>query len=81
MHDVCVLCNSVKAVQSSGAGASPCFVVAVLGAVGAKALRKHEPVPQPVMTWTRQPDTEISFKTSFCFNYIMTCLPILFASV
>lgn len=48
MRDGCALCISGKAVQSSGAGANPCLVVAVLGAVGAKALRKHQSVPQPV---------------------------------
>lgn len=48
MHDICAVCSSVKAVQSSGAGANPCLLVAVLCAASAKALRKHQSVPQPV---------------------------------
>jgi hypothetical protein len=48
VRDSCALCISVKAVQSIGAGANPCLLVAVLGAVGPKALRKHQLVPQPV---------------------------------
>lgn len=48
VRDICAVRISVKAVQSSGAGANSCLLVAVLSAVGAKALRKHQSVLQPV---------------------------------
>jgi hypothetical protein len=48
VRDICAVRISVKAVQNSGAGANPCLLVLVLSAVGAKALRKHQSVPQPV---------------------------------
>jgi hypothetical protein len=48
VRDIFAVCIIVKAVQSRGAGAYSCLLVAVLSAAGAKALRQYQSVPQPV---------------------------------